>query len=134
MVCRGEPKLIICSDFPDKVEYAYKMRSMWHEERSTPSTASLYYLPHKLEQFCKCLDIHPSAVFKKSRKPNDVIYRVAFIQFLPSGFNTSRIGQFLNYDHSSVIHWRDELHKKYLKEYQYRNLLDQLGVSYEWPK
>lgn len=116
---------MICDTFWSEVEYAYKTRATLHKDENV-DVDSLTYLPMKLREFCDKTGCKPKDVFKRSRKNEYVMLRVAFYNYLPKGFSLVRVGRFLNYNHATVIHWRDVLHGQFMRTYEYREMIQKL--------
>lgn len=118
---------MIADVYYEEVEYAYRVRKVFYSA-DVEGIDSVFYLPAKLRQFCLILGIHPSTLFNKSRKPEVVQYRCAFTQYLPSDFSPTRLARFLNFDHSTVYHWRGPGHEQFLGESDYIKILTKLGI------
>lgn len=116
---------MICDTFYAEAEYAYKIRATLHKEPN-PDKDSLTYLPVKLREFCDKTGVSPEEVFKRSRVPRIVMYKIAFVHTLPNNYSPSKIGRFLNYDHSTVINWKKKHDEFYMNYEEYRELINKL--------
>lgn len=80
------------------------------------------FLTERLVLFCELLCISTSKLFVRSHKLEYVGLRVAFMQFLPNGFNKSRVARLFGYHPTSVTHWL-ALHEQYILCQEYQQIL-----------
>lgn len=117
--------------FYKEVEYAYAVRKMFFGSQDIDIN-HLQYLPAKLQEFCHIVGVPYEWVYRRSRLRKYVRLRVAFCQYVPQDIGSSQLGRFLNYDHSTIIHYREHLHFEFLKiDSSYRALLDKLRIQYD---